>query len=278
MMPAPPKVCPLNPVPVPAPDPVSAPVVVPVVVAVAVPPLALFASCGCAALLFAFCACAAFGSGAAGGWLKKLLAPVGLFPPPRLLPPGSPFPPLGPVPAIVEPASGTPKKPMAVGALFWPNLIGFQSSLPVVGSMNTSCAGSGCCWSSPAHRRWADRPRISCSKASRRGCTACRAAWSPTRGRAESPYRSWAAATASAMVNSASMKMTATRMYPPRRAAADWGAFHHSLPSPQFAVQRQRLRVVVAQIGHLDAAGHDGAHLVAMIDNLAGRAMKMSSP
>src|SRR5208337_3878449 len=29
---------------------------------------------------------------------------------------------------------GCPKKPMTVGALFWPKKTGFQSSLPVVGS------------------------------------------------------------------------------------------------------------------------------------------------
>ena len=48
-----------------------------------------------------------------------------------------PLPPLGPVPAMVEaePARGWPKKPMAVGVLFWPKRMGFQSSLPVMGSM-----------------------------------------------------------------------------------------------------------------------------------------------
>src|SRR5208337_348193 len=44
--------------------------------------------------------------------------------------PGAP----GPTPAIVERPIGCPKKPMAVGALFWPYRTGFQSSLPVVGS------------------------------------------------------------------------------------------------------------------------------------------------
>lgn len=46
-------------------------------------------------------------------------------------------PPLGPVPAMVEaePARGWPKKPIAVGALFCPKRMGFQSSLPVMGSM-----------------------------------------------------------------------------------------------------------------------------------------------
>ena len=44
-------------------------------------------------------------------------------------------PPLGPMPAMVVPASGWPKKPIAVGALFWPYRTGFQSSLPVMGSM-----------------------------------------------------------------------------------------------------------------------------------------------
>src|SRR5271157_889904 len=46
--------------------------------------------------------------------------------------PGAPG---GPTPAIVERPSGCPKKPMAVGALFWPYRTGFQSSLPVVGSL-----------------------------------------------------------------------------------------------------------------------------------------------
>jgi hypothetical protein len=38
-----------------------------------------------------------------------------------LLPP-RPLPPLGPIPAIdvAPPASGWPKKPMAMGTLFWP--------------------------------------------------------------------------------------------------------------------------------------------------------------
>ena len=44
-------------------------------------------------------------------------------------------PPLGPMPAMVVPASGWPKKPIAVGVLFWPYRTGFQSSLPVTGSM-----------------------------------------------------------------------------------------------------------------------------------------------
>jgi len=48
-----------------------------------------------------------------------------------------PLPPLGPTPAIVVafPESGCPKKPIAVGVLFWPYRTGFQSSLPVMGSM-----------------------------------------------------------------------------------------------------------------------------------------------
>jgi len=44
------------------------------------------------------------------------------------------FPPLDPIPARVDPAIGCPKKPITVGALFWPNWIAFHSSLPVVGS------------------------------------------------------------------------------------------------------------------------------------------------
>lgn len=56
---------------------------------------------------------------------------------PKPLPeePPTPFPPLGPVPASVEPAIGCPKKPIAVGVLFCPKRTGFQSSLPVVGSI-----------------------------------------------------------------------------------------------------------------------------------------------
>jgi hypothetical protein len=38
------------------------------------------------------------------------------------------------IPPIREPAIAFPKNPMAVGALFWPSIIGFQSSLPVNGS------------------------------------------------------------------------------------------------------------------------------------------------
>src|SRR5580698_2305348 len=50
--------------------------------------------------------------------------------------PGTPLPPLGPMPPIELPvASGCPKNPMAMGTLFWPNMIGFQSSLPVIGSI-----------------------------------------------------------------------------------------------------------------------------------------------
>jgi len=57
---------------------------------------------------------------------------------PELLP--IPFPPLGPTPAITEPpaepapAKGWPKNP-SVCVFAWPNMIGFQSCLPVVGSM-----------------------------------------------------------------------------------------------------------------------------------------------
>ena len=43
---------------------------------------------------------------------------------PKLLPrveaPATPFAPPGPMPPSVAPASGWPKKPIAVGALFWP--------------------------------------------------------------------------------------------------------------------------------------------------------------
>ncbi len=52
--------------------------------------------------------------------------------------PGEVLPPLGPVPAIgvapARPPSGWPKKPMARGALFCPKMMGFQSSLRVMGS------------------------------------------------------------------------------------------------------------------------------------------------
>src|ERR1700722_13862470 len=51
---------------------------------------------------------------------------------------GVPTPP-GPTPArgppMPRPPSGWPKKPIARGALFWPIMMGFQSSLPVIGSM-----------------------------------------------------------------------------------------------------------------------------------------------
>jgi len=44
-------------------------------------------------------------------------------------------PPLKPALAVAPtPSSGSPKKPMAVGALFCPRRIGFQSSFPVIGS------------------------------------------------------------------------------------------------------------------------------------------------
>src|ERR1035438_3515180 len=45
--------------------------------------------------------------------------------------------PAGVAPARPGPArpSGCPKKPMAIGALFCPNRMGFQSSLPVIGSV-----------------------------------------------------------------------------------------------------------------------------------------------
>src|SRR6185437_814529 len=48
-------------------------------------------------------------------------------------PPPGPVPSIGPHP-LVGPR-GSPKNPMAMGALFWQYRIGFQSSLPVVGSM-----------------------------------------------------------------------------------------------------------------------------------------------
>lgn len=40
-----------------------------------------------------------------------------------------------PMPPMVEPMIGCPKNPIAVGALFWPRWMGFQSSLPVIGSV-----------------------------------------------------------------------------------------------------------------------------------------------
>ena len=73
---------------------------------------------------------------------KGELEPVEFEPPNVEVPadplfPLRPLPPLGPTPAIVVawPESGWPKKPIAVGVLFWPNRTGFQSSLPVMGSM-----------------------------------------------------------------------------------------------------------------------------------------------
>src|SRR5580692_2196356 len=50
----------------------------------------------------------------------------------------APAMPLGPIPANAPqpvPLSGWPKKPIAIGVLFWQNMIGFQSSFPVIGSM-----------------------------------------------------------------------------------------------------------------------------------------------
>ena len=48
----------------------------------------------------------------------------------------SPFmPQFAPMPPIMELAIGFPKKPKAVGCLFWPMWRGFHSSLPVDGSM-----------------------------------------------------------------------------------------------------------------------------------------------
>jgi hypothetical protein len=62
--------------------------------------------------------------------------PKGLPPGEVMLPLFGMFPPLGPMPAIVPPVlRGWPKKPIAVGTLFCPNMTGFQSSLPVIGSM-----------------------------------------------------------------------------------------------------------------------------------------------
>lgn len=60
--------------------------------------------------------------------------------PEEFAPPFMPDEPLGPTPAIgvappPAPVSGWPKNPIAMGALFWPNAIGFQSSLPVMGSV-----------------------------------------------------------------------------------------------------------------------------------------------
>ncbi len=50
--------------------------------------------------------------------------------------PAMPLPPMGAVPGNGEPATmrGSPKKPMVSGVWFCPSWIGFQSSLPVVGS------------------------------------------------------------------------------------------------------------------------------------------------
>src|ERR1035437_1940787 len=45
------------------------------------------------------------------------------------------FPPKGLAGQPPVPPIGCPKKPMTVGALFWPYRTGFQSSLPVVGSV-----------------------------------------------------------------------------------------------------------------------------------------------
>jgi len=61
----------------------------------------------------------------------EVVVPVNPLFPPR------PLPPLGPTPAIVValPESGWPKNPIAVGVLFWPYRTGFQSALPVMGSM-----------------------------------------------------------------------------------------------------------------------------------------------
>ena len=48
----------------------------------------------------------------------------------------SPFmPQFAPMPPISELAMGLPKKPKAVGCLFWPMWMGFHSSFPVEGSM-----------------------------------------------------------------------------------------------------------------------------------------------
>ena len=71
---------------------------------------------------------------------KGEVEPEGPEPPKVEVPAGpliAPLPPLGPTPAMVEalPESGWPKKPIAVGVLFWPYRTGFQSSLPVMGSM-----------------------------------------------------------------------------------------------------------------------------------------------
>src|SRR5581483_5447386 len=57
-------------------------------------------------------------------------------PPLSPLAPLSPLPPLGPMPASALPvARGCPKNPMAIGTLFCPKRTGFQSSLPVIGSI-----------------------------------------------------------------------------------------------------------------------------------------------
>src|SRR5579872_2129093 len=66
------------------------------------------------------------------------LEPKGEFEkPPAVEAPAIPLPPEGPTPARVAalPARGWPKNPITVGVLFWPNMTGFQSSLPVIGSV-----------------------------------------------------------------------------------------------------------------------------------------------
>ena len=145
IMPAPPKVCPVRPVLLP-----ELPLVA-LVLAAEVLLLPLLALLSELPLALPPVESAVLPVAAAGEFVlapKLLLAPDALALPlaPKLLDPknellpadeapATPFPPLGPMPATVEPVSGCPKKPIAVGALFWPNRTGFQSSTPVIGSV-----------------------------------------------------------------------------------------------------------------------------------------------
>src|ERR1035437_1518487 len=124
MMPAPPKVCPLRPVSVPE-LPVEPVVALPLVPAPPEVPVGL----------------PAVGAGEPGlaGELVEPMRELLPMDEPDPEPPLIPFPPLGPIPAITEPpaepapAIGWPKKP-SVWVLAWPKRMGFQSSLPVMGS------------------------------------------------------------------------------------------------------------------------------------------------
>src|SRR5580658_2767776 len=88
------------------------------------------------------------------------------------------------------------------------------------------------------------------------------------------------AATVRAMIRRASMNMTATRMYPsseglePRRIEVV--VF---ILSPQLVgCERQDLGVVVAQVGHLHAAGLNVSYLVAVIHDFAAPGHKYVIP